>query len=73
MSSEIGSRVLDWDNLDMLYAGAKNLGVAGTVLVVIKNELLARSQPFAIQLSGARVGRLTAEYAALLGLVLRRM
>ena len=52
MSSEIGSRVLDWDNLDMLYAGCqKNLGVAGTVLVVIKNELLARSQrtPFNYQ------------------------
>ena len=45
MSSEIGSRVLDWDTLDMLYAGCqKNLGVAGTVLVIIKNDLLARSQ-----------------------------
>lgn len=62
MSSEIGSRVLDWDNLDMLYAGCqKNLGVAGTVLVVIKNELLARSQaptPFNYQehaLAGSRL------------------
>ena len=66
MSSEIGSRVLDWDNLDMLYAGCqKNLGVAGTVLVVIKNELLARKlSASAIQLSGARVGRLSAEHAA---------
>ena len=45
MSSEIGSRVLDWNNLDMLYAGCqKNLGVAGTVLVIIKNDLLLRSQ-----------------------------
>ena len=45
MSSEIGSRVLDWNNLDMLYAGCqKNLGVAGTVLVIIKNDLLHRSK-----------------------------
>ncbi len=45
MSSEIGSRVLDWDTLDMVYAGCqKNLGVAGTVLVIIRDSLLARSK-----------------------------
>ncbi len=44
MSSEIGSRVLDWDRLDMVYAGCqKNLGVAGTVLAIIKNDLLSQS------------------------------
>ena len=62
MSSEVGSRVLDWKNLDMLYAGCqKNLGVAGTVLLIIKNDLLDSSQaptPFNYQehaLAGSRL------------------
>ena len=44
MSSEITSRRIEWGDLDMVYAGCqKNLGVAGTVLVIIKKELLAKS------------------------------
>ena len=41
MSSDIFSRILDFSNFDLIYAGAqKNLGPAGTTLVVIKNDLL---------------------------------
>ena len=41
MSSDIFSRVLDYSKFDLIYAGAqKNMGPAGTTLVVIKNDLL---------------------------------
>ena len=41
MSSDIFSRVLDFSNFDLIYAGAqKNLGPAGATLVIIKNYLL---------------------------------
>lgn len=44
MSSDIFSRVLDFTKFDIIYAGAqKNMGPAGTTLVVIKEEILGKS------------------------------
>lgn len=44
MSSDIFSRVLDFSKFDIIYAGAqKNMGAAGTTLVVIKEEILGKS------------------------------
>ncbi|MET1259258.1 3-phosphoserine/phosphohydroxythreonine transaminase [Flagellimonas sp. DF-77] len=41
MSSDIFSRQLDFSKFDLIYAGAqKNMGPAGTVLVVVKESLL---------------------------------
>ncbi len=43
MSSDIFSRQLDFSKFDLIYAGAqKNMGPAGTTLVVIKEELLGK-------------------------------
>lgn len=45
MSSDIFSRVLDFSVFDMIYAGAqKNLGPAGTTLLVIKESILGKTQ-----------------------------
>jgi phosphoserine aminotransferase len=44
MSSDIFSRVLDFSKFDVIYAGAqKNMGPAGTTLVVVKEEILAKN------------------------------
>ena len=44
MSSDIFSRVLDFSKFDLIYAGAqKNMGPAGTTLVVIKEEILNKT------------------------------
>lgn len=44
MSSDIFSRVIDFSQFDLIYAGAqKNLGPAGTTLVVIKEEILGKT------------------------------
>jgi phosphoserine aminotransferase len=44
MSSDIFSRVLDFSKFDIIYAGAqKNMGPAGTTLVVIKEAVLGKS------------------------------
>ena len=44
MSSDIFSRNLDFTQFDLIYAGAqKNMGPAGTTLVVIKEEILGKS------------------------------
>lgn len=44
MSSDIFSRVLDFSQFDLIYAGAqKNIGAAGTSLVVIKEEILGKT------------------------------
>lgn len=41
MSSDIFSRQLDFEKFDLIYAGAqKNMGPAGTVLVVVKENIL---------------------------------
>ena len=43
MSSDIFSRQLDYSKFDMIYAGAqKNMGPAGTTLVVIKETILGK-------------------------------
>jgi phosphoserine aminotransferase len=43
MSSDIFSRVLDFSKFDLIYAGAqKNMGPAGTTLVVIKKDILGK-------------------------------
>lgn len=43
MSSDIFSRVLDFLKFDLIYAGAqKNMGPAGTTLVVVKEEILGK-------------------------------
>ena len=44
MSSDIFSRQLDFSQFDLIYAGAqKNMGPAGTTLVVIKDEILGKT------------------------------
>ncbi len=43
MSSDIFSRVLDFTKFDLIYAGAqKNMGPAGTTLIIIKEEILGK-------------------------------
>ena len=43
MSSDIFSRQLDFEKFDLIYAGAqKNIGPAGTTLVVLKEEILGK-------------------------------
>jgi phosphoserine aminotransferase len=43
MSSDIFSRVIDFSQFDLIYAGAqKNMGPAGTTLVVIKEDVLGK-------------------------------
>jgi len=44
MSSDIFSRKLDYSQFDVVYAGAqKNIGPAGTTIVIVKDEVFARS------------------------------
>ncbi|WP_395633894.1 3-phosphoserine/phosphohydroxythreonine transaminase [Flavobacterium sp.] len=44
MSSDIFSRTLDFSKFDLIYAGAqKNMGAAGTTLVVVKEEILGKT------------------------------
>ncbi|MEE2771238.1 MAG: 3-phosphoserine/phosphohydroxythreonine transaminase, partial [Bacteroidota bacterium] len=43
MSSDIFSRSLDFSKFDLIYAGAqKNMGPAGTTLVVVKEDILGK-------------------------------
>ncbi|MDR9456173.1 MAG: 3-phosphoserine/phosphohydroxythreonine transaminase [Salegentibacter sp.] len=43
MSSDIFSREMDFSKFDMIYAGAqKNMGPAGTTLVIIKEDILGK-------------------------------
>ena len=43
MSSDIFSRQLDFTKFDLIYAGAqKNMGPAGTTLVVVKEDILGK-------------------------------
>ena len=45
MSSDIFSRQLDFEKFDLIYAGAqKNMGPAGTTLVIIKEDILGKVQ-----------------------------
>ena len=44
MSSDIFSRKLDFEQFDLIYAGAqKNMGPAGTTLVVVRDEILGKT------------------------------
>jgi phosphoserine aminotransferase len=44
MSSDIFSRQLDFTQFDLIYAGAqKNMGPAGTTLVIVKEEILGKT------------------------------
>jgi len=44
MSSDIFSREIDFTQFDLIYAGAqKNMGPAGTTLVVVKDEILGKT------------------------------
>lgn len=44
MSSDIFSRELDFSQFDLIYAGAqKNMGPAGTTLVVVKDSILGKT------------------------------
>lgn len=44
MSSDIFSRQIDFNQFDLIYAGAqKNIGISGVTLVIIKKQLLGRS------------------------------
>jgi len=44
MSSDIFSREMDFSQFDIIYAGAqKNMGPAGTTLVVVKDEILGKT------------------------------
>ena len=45
MSSDIFSRKFDYSKFDLLYAGAqKNMGPAGTTLVIVKDEILNKTE-----------------------------
>ncbi|MDY0779544.1 3-phosphoserine/phosphohydroxythreonine transaminase [Tenacibaculum sp. IB213877] len=45
MSSDIFSKRIDFSKFDLIYAGAqKNMGPAGTTLVVVKDEILGKVQ-----------------------------
>ena len=44
MSSDIFSRVININQFDLIYAGAqKNLGPAGTTLVIVKDNILGKT------------------------------
>lgn len=44
MSSDIFSRVIDFSQFDLIYAGAqKNMGPAGATLVVVKKDILGKT------------------------------
>jgi len=46
MSSDIGSRKVDWNRYGMVYAGAqKNLGAAGVCVVIVREDLLGKQAP----------------------------
>lgn len=47
MSSDIFSRQLDFNKFDLIYAGAqKNMGPAGTTLVVVKKSILGKVERY---------------------------
>jgi len=43
MSSDIGSRKIDWNRFGCVYAGAqKNLGAAGCAVVIVREDLIGK-------------------------------
>jgi len=46
MSSDIATRVINWDNYGVVYAGGqKNLGPAGVTVVIIREDLIGHHHP----------------------------
>lgn len=46
MSSDIATRVINWDNFGVIYAGGqKNLGPAGVTVVIIREDLIGNQHP----------------------------
>ena len=46
MSSNIGTNIIPWDKLGMVYAGAqKNLGTAGCTVLIIRDDLFGHAEP----------------------------
>lgn len=46
MSSNIGTRPIDWEKYGVVYAGAqKNLGPAGVCVVVVREDLIGHQRP----------------------------
>jgi len=46
MSSNIGTKPVPWDKLAMVYMGAqKNLGCAGTTVMVIREDMFGHAEP----------------------------
>ena len=43
MSSDIFSRKIDVSKFDLIHAEPKNMGPAGTTLVIIKDEILNKT------------------------------
>lgn len=80
MSSDIFSRQLDFSQFDLIYAGAqKNMGPAGTTLVVIKEDILGkveRSIPsmmdYKVHLNKASMFNTPAVYAVYVSLLTLR-
>jgi len=41
MSSNIGTNIIPWDKVGVVYAGAqKNLGTAGCTVVIVREDLM---------------------------------
>lgn len=46
MSSNIGTNVIPWDKLGVVYAGTqKNLGTAGCTVIIIREDLFGHAEP----------------------------
>lgn len=45
MSSNIGTRKINWDHFDVVYAGAqKNMGPSGCTIIIVKESLLGKAE-----------------------------
>lgn len=45
MSSNIGTRKINWDHFDVIYAGAqKNMGPSGATIIIVKESLLGNAE-----------------------------
>jgi len=45
MSSNIGTRKINWDHFDVVYAGAqKNMGPSGATIIIVKNSLMGHAE-----------------------------
>ena len=45
-SSNLGSFHIDWNRMDVIYAGAqKNMGPSGTTIIIVRRDLLGHQEP----------------------------